>query len=381
MRILHISADYPDPLDPAKPKALSNLVELAVGHEQRVYSINRRSRCRGIHALSFADAAGTDNQAVVYQALPKGLLLRRGLSALARWIIADCRAAGFVPDLIHAHKLTVEGLVGSEVAAAFGVKLVLSVQGNTDLQVLRAKPELRRRFREIWHDAAVVFPFAAWAAEDLKSQLGARTGPTLLLPCPGPADTILTPELSAEPVFRTAFHLRDSPRKNATGLIRAIGLAGRTISDIRLEIIGGGDADAFAELAALAAEVAPGQVRFLGPVPHSQVQDLFHTATAFALISHRESFGMVFAEALMAGTPCLIPRGQGIDGYFEDETVVLTAPSRDPEAIAAGLVRLVHEEAAFKERLATLGAAGGLAQFTQADIGARYRAGLDAALA
>lgn len=381
MRILHISADYPDPLDPTKPKALSNLVELAVEHENRVFSINRRSRCRGIHALRFADAAGADNQAVVYQALPKGVLMRRGLSALARWIIEECRSSGFVPDLVHAHKLTVEGLVGTEVAAAFDAPLVLSVQGNTDLQILRAKPGLRREFRAIWHDAAVVFPFAAWAAQDLQALLGDRSGPTHLLPCPGPADAILPPEPSSAPVIRTAFHLRDSPRKNAAGLIRAIGIAANEVPNLQLEILGGGDATAFAELASLAAKVAPGQVHFLGSVPHDKVQGLFHTATAFALVSHRESFGMVFAEALMAGAPCLIPRGQGIDGYFEDGSVVLSAPSRDPAAIAAGLVRLVREETAFKDRLTALGDAGGLTRLTRSDIAARYRAGLSAALA
>ena len=67
---------------------------------------------------------------------------------------------------------------------------------------------------------------------------------------------------------------------------------------------------------------------------------------------------MVFAEALLAGAPCLIPRGRAIDGYFADGSVVLAADPEDEAEIARGLVRLVREETAFKERLAALGACG-----------------------
>src|SRR5690606_6795883 len=206
--------------------------------------------------------------------------------------------------------------------------------------------------------------------------LGARTGAVVALPCPTPADSILAPAPAAEPVICTAFNFRDAANKNAARLIRAIARAGAEIPAIRLEIIGGGDPAAFAALAALADSAAPGRVRFLGSVPNTEIQRRFNAAAALALVSHRESYGMVFAEALLAGAPCLIPRGRAIDGYFAEGSVVLSADPKDEAEIARCLVRLLREEGAFKARLAEAGASGGLELMTRAAIRDRYLAAL-----
>lgn len=389
MRILHLSADYPDPLVPAKTRAVANLLALADGHEHRVLSLNRvgwRGGWRAawqpgrqIHALDFADAAGRGHRAIAYGAPGRGLMLRRSMERLADWAAADCAEAGFTPDLVHAHKLSIEGIAGARLAARWGVPLAISVQGNSDLKIVGARRDLRPLYARIWAEAAVAFPFAPWARAGLDALLGARAAPVLALPCPGPADALTAPRITSRPatapVIRSAFNLRDAANKNAARLIRATTLAAAEIPEIRLEIIGGGDAAAFAGLATLAEQVssgAPGRVRFLGAVPHDEIQRLFNTAAAFALVSHRESYGMVFAEALLAGAPCLIPRGRAIDGYFEDGSVVLAADPGDEAGIARGLVRLVREEAAFKDRLAALGRAGGLALLTRPAIRDSY---------
>ena len=386
MRILHLSADYPDPLVPAKTRAVANLLALADGHQHRVLSLNRvgwrvgGQVGGGIHALDFADAAGQRHRAVAYAAPGKGLWLKRSMQRLACWAAEDCAAAGFVPDLVHAHKLSVEGIAGARLAAHWGVPLAISVQGNTDLKIVGARRDLRPLYVRLWREAAVVFPFAPWAQAGLDALLGARAGAVRALPCPGPADALTAPSTApstasgpaAAPVIRTAFNLRDAVNKNAARLIRATARAGSEIPDISLEIVGGGDAAAFAALSALAGQAAPGRVRFLGAVPNAEVQRLFNAATAFALVSHRESYGMVFAEALLAGAPCLIPRGRAIDGYFAEGSVVLTADPQDEAEIASGLVRLVQEEAAFKGRLTELGQAGGLALLTRPAIRDSY---------
>jgi glycosyltransferase involved in cell wall biosynthesis len=379
MRILHLSADYPDPLQPAKTRAVANLLALADGHRHRVVSLNRvpwrPGRQAGIHALDFADAAGIGHRAVAYPAPGKGVMLRRSMERLADWVGADCAESGFAPDLVHAHKLSVEGIAGARLAARWDVPLAVSVQGNTDLKIVGARPDLRPLYRRIWAEASVVFPFAPWARERLDALIGARQGRTIALPCPGPADALTPPRVTpagVAPVIRTAFNLRDAKNKNAARLIRAVGAAASAVPGIRLEIVGGGDAAAFAALAALAERAAPGRVRFLGAVPNAEVQRLFNEAAAFALVSHRESYGMVFAEALLAGAPCLIPRGRAIDGYFPHGSVLLAADPEDEGEIAGGLVRLVREEAAFKERLAELGRAGGLALLTRPAIRDSY---------
>ncbi len=377
--ILHLSADYPDPLMPRKTRAVANLLALVPEHSHYVYSLNRVAWRTGIHALNFADEVGEGHRAVAYEAPPKGIFLKRYLDRLADWLTEDFARRGIRPDVVHAHKLSIEGLLGASVAHRLDVPLVISIQGNSDLKIIGTRYDLLPFWKRIWKGAAVAFPFAPWAAERLSNLLGTREGATFLLPCPTPADRLLPPRIKG-PIFRSAFNLGDHRVKNAKRLIKSLALAARCVPDIRLEIIGGGDPAGFAELAALAERLAPGRVRFLGAVPNSDIQALFNGSCAFALPSQRESFGMVFAEALLAGCPCLISRGWGIDGYYRDGEALLAVDARNVREIGEGLVRLAHEEPEFKRRLAQLVETGALDRFRRVEIAKVYRSGLAEAL-
>lgn len=375
MRILHISADFPDPLVPAKTRAVENLLALVPEHEHRVWSLNRVGWRHGISALGF----GAGHRALTYGAPPRGLRLAGRLADVAAFILEDADRAGFRPDLVHAHKLSVEGLAGETVAAALGVPLAISSQGDSDLKILGARPDLRPRWGRIWRGAAVALPFAPWTAEALGRRLGPRLGPTECLPCPTSTADVLPPRETG-PLLRAAFHLGVHRRKNAALLMRAAAAAAREVRDLRLEIVGGGDAEAFATLSETARALDPGRIRLVGPRPHGEMPALFNAAAALAVPSRRESFGMVFVEALMAGCPVLMPRGFAIDGYLEDGLVSLAVPADDPAAVAGGLVRLAREETAFKRRLRALQENGGLALFRDEAIAATYRRALAAAV-
>ncbi|MEM1346310.1 MAG: glycosyltransferase family 4 protein [Pseudomonadota bacterium] len=366
MRILHLSADFPDPLVPAKTRAVANLLDLVPEHEHRVWSLNRVGRRAGISALDF----GPGHRALAYGAPGKGLWLDTYLARVADFVLEDAARAGFVPEAVHAHKLSVEGLVGRRVAEAHGVPLIVSSQGNTDLKIISARPDLRPRWRAVWQQAAVVLPFAPWTGEGLTRLLGPRTGAMHWLPCPTPADT-LHPPRESEAVLTSAFHLAGHANKNAALLMRATLAAARQVPEVRLQIAGGGDAHAFAALARQAAE-HPARLSLLGPRAHASMPALFNASAAMPLPSKRESYGMALVEALMAGCPVLYSKGTAIDGYLEDGAVSL-AVAPEEGAVTEGLVRLLRENAAFKARLAGLQESGGLERFRRRAIAATYR--------
>lgn len=374
MQILHVLSAYPDPIAP-ETRASANLLALIPEHEHKVYSFKRSGWRPGIRAIDFDDAAGEGHRAIVYGAPPKGLFRAHFLDLLADWIAEDAARRDLRPDLIHAHKLSIDALVGQRLAARMGVPLMVSLQGNSDTLIVRIKRDLRARYREIWNDAAVLFPFAPWALTQLGAMLGARRGPVRMLPCPTPSDAQMSPRITG-PLFRSAFNIVHADSKNAEGLIRAVARAAAEVPDIRLDIIGGGDAPAFARVARLAEAIAPRHVRLLGAVAHDRVQEVFNASCGFALTSHRETYGMVYAEALLAGAPCLFSRDRAIEGYFEEGGVVLSADPRDVAGIADGLVRLAREEGAFKARLARMMETGGLAMLRRDAIAAAYRAGI-----
>lgn len=375
MRVLHITADFPDPLVPAKTGAISALLAAVAEHDHRVYSLNRVGWRHDVAALTF----GPGHRAVTYGAPAYGLMLASRLDRVARFVIDD--ASGFQPDVVHAHKLSTDALVGEGVAAALGAPLVVSAQGNSDLKILGVRRDLLPRWRRIWHQASVVLPFAPWTRDRLAALLGARTGAVQLLPCILRDDAIQPPVLSDRPLVRTAFHLRDYKNKNVLALMEAVlKLAART-PGLRLEIAGGGDAAAFARLAAAAGRGGTSQVRLVGPLSASEISRFFNQASCMALPSLKESFGMVFVEALNSGCPVLLPRGFAIDGYLPEGEVSVSVPASDRRALAAGLERLLREEAAFKARLRKLQSDGGLNVFRRHSIAAAYRRALALAAA
>lgn len=364
--ILHCASAYPDPIAP-ETSASSLLLELARAKDptlsHKIYSFKRASPRGGAQAvIPFCDAAGEDHRAIAYGAYPKGIRFAHFLDKLADWIIRDASARGLSPDMVHAHKVSLDGLVGSRVAAHFGVPLALTIQANTDENILVVKKGLRPRYQKIWDDAAAVFEFAPNASRTLGTHLGERS--VTLLPCPTRADQVIPPRprsAGMAPVIRTAFNIGFYKNKNIETLIRAIKAASAQVPDIELEIIGGGDKSAFLAVSQMVAQIAPERVRLLGARQQADMQHLLNTATGFALLSHRESYGMVFAEALLAGTPCLHPAGRAIDGLFPDGEITLSAPPKDQAAITAALIRLCREEGAFKARIKATQENGGLA--------------------
>ena len=66
MRILHLSADYPDPVHPAKTLAIRNLLELVPQHIHHVFSLNRTHWHGELSMHRFDDRVATGNTAIQY---------------------------------------------------------------------------------------------------------------------------------------------------------------------------------------------------------------------------------------------------------------------------------------------------------------------------
>ena len=408
--ILHISADYPDPLDGGKTRAVANLLALAPGYAHHVYSLNRIDWRQDLAALPFTDGNGVrggasddgsaaparpddlPHRAVAYPAPPKGLFHRRYLERLADWIIADATARGLVPDQVHAHKLSVEALTGARVAHHFGARLIVSSQGDSDLKIIGAKRDLRPVYRDIWQRADVVLPFAPWTATALSQLLGDRSGPLHILPVPARAEMPAIPPISApaDPVIASVFHLASYKRKNAATLMAATALARETCPELRLDIAGGGNAPTFAAMSRMMAGYngaprnqttrngAQAPIRLIGPLAPDAVRGFLNRATLFALPSWRETFGMVFVEALMAGCPVIFPEGAAIAGYLPGVSYARPVPAGDSAALAATMTEMIAGTAAIRADLARAQTDGSLAIFGNDAIAATYRAALDA---
>ena len=379
--IVHITADYPDAIDATKTRAIAALVEGTRDRfDHRVYSLNRDgSGVRAFLTPGSVQPAGERGGVLSwrYAAPSKGLFLARSMRGVADAILADLRQAGLVPALIHAHKLSFEGIAAQRVAARLGLPFALTLQGNTDQKLIRSRPDLRRRYREIWHQAALIVAFAPWIERFCEAPFGVRAGPTIALPCIPAADTIIAPRETGPRVL-SAFRLSDWRNKNIAAVAQACATLRPEFPDLTLEIAGGGSPeDERAVDRALAASGATAFTRRVGRIAPDAIQTWMNSGAVFAMPSRRESFGMVFVEALMAGCPIIYPRGAAVDGYFDGAEFASGVDARDQAKITAILRDALNQSAKSKQILGLWLSSAAADQFTTARILTSYSSATD----
>jgi phosphatidylinositol alpha-1,6-mannosyltransferase len=98
-----------------------------------------------------------------------------------------------------------------------------------------------------------------------------------------------------------------------------------------------GDGDDRQRLEAVAAELAPGIVRFLGFVPDAELPDLYRLADLYVMPSTEEGFGIVYLEAAACGLRVVGGRGGGTADAIPDERVGVIVDPADRTALSAAI--------------------------------------------
>ena len=89
------------------------------------------------------------------------------------------------------------------------------------------------------------------------------------------------------------------------------------------DLIVAGDGSYRTELERLAADVGVSdQVEFLGNRPSDQLPPLYAGADVYISMSEFESYGITVAEAIAAGTPCVVRTGSALEGWLDNSSVV-----------------------------------------------------------
>ncbi|MET1021980.1 MAG: glycosyltransferase [Arthrobacter sp.] len=142
-------------------------------------------------------------------------------------------------------------------------------------------------------------------------------------------------------------------RKGVDVVIRALPLLRAAgFPDVELLVVGGGgdateterDSEA-RRLLTVASELGVRQqVTFRGQVPREAMPGIFRSADAVVCTPWYEPFGIVPLEAMACGIPVVAAAVGGLRDTVVDERTGLHVPSRDPEATAAALARLLADQ-------------------------------------
>lgn len=122
----------------------------------------------------------------------------------------------------------------------------------------------------------------------------------------------------------------------------------------RLALVFVGSGPGLGHLSGVARELGLGDsAMFTGSISDVELAALYRGCLAFALLSEGEGFGLVFAEAMAHGKPCVATNADAACEVVRDGESGLVVPPRDADAATSALLRLAGDPAL----VARLGAA------------------------
>lgn len=247
-------------------------------------------------------------------------------------------------DLVHAHFLYSDGAVALRIFRASGIPFVVAVR-NTDVNVfMRLRPDLLRVCCEIIEQAQRVIFITPSYLEPVVARLPRLVGAALRRKAVVVPNGVAPFWLDAEPApfpvlgeqLRLLYVGDFSRNKNVANTIRAAALAARS-RPVRLTLVGAGGNGEATVSTMLASGAYPFVIK-LGRIDEPRrLLDIYRQHDIFVMPSFRETFGLVYLEALSQGLPIVYSRGQGVDGYFEPHTVAEAADPHDPVDINAAI--------------------------------------------
>ncbi|MBD8878416.1 glycosyltransferase [Roseibium polysiphoniae] len=344
-RVLHISADYPNPYRDRTTTAIERLVLGAAKDaegdfgEHIVVSLKRTSLPWNTSFVDCGITGGVRLFSYRYFGLPMGLGLARAMRRVARKIAQTLEMEDWEPDLIHAHKFAFEGIAGLWLAEHYGAStgFFVSVRGESERNVLIYKPYYRWLMRRIAFRADKIYHVSAWFKPAFNKQVSLQAAKERLLPNIVGNTAPDLPAVPANDRFVTVFHLNLRKRKGLSGLLEGFAKFHKSHPEIGLDIIGPGDEKA---ISAVNDEIErfglTGTVRLLGGMNGKTLFEHLPHYLALTMPSLQETFGMVYLEALFAGIPILYSRHTGIDGYLDEiEAGFAVEPGNAAEILAA----------------------------------------------
>jgi D-inositol-3-phosphate glycosyltransferase len=277
---------------------------------------------------------------------------------------------GYRYDVIHSH-YWLSGAVAQVLAAQWQIPIIhmFHTLGQLKNQVAQRPEERESPLRLRVEEEVTAAADRLVAASPLERQqlidlYGADAGKIEVVPCGVDLDRFHpVPQAEARAALGlpleqklVIFVGRIEPLKGIDTLIRAMPQVVHVLPhgqhDVSVAIIGGDAGDdpthmtaEMARLRALRHDLGlEGLVTFMGAKSQEMLPLYYAAADVLVMPSHYESFGMVALEAMACGTPVIASYVGGLKYTVLHGVTGFHVPVRDPDALAAELVRLLTDE-------------------------------------
>jgi len=368
--IIHITADWPDNYNSRKTKAVSNLIDFNSDINNVVYSINRIDGVSGVEIIDRSQKV----TCLTYKALPYGFNFLRPLRQVANWIYSDIKDRNLSPGCVHAHKLTIEGIIGLHISQKLDCPLICSIWGNTDQKIIKYRPDLHRQHQNIIDSSTRLLPATPWIRQYIKDKFIVDNTKFELIPIVTNLNGVIQP-VEINNKFVSIFNLNEYKNKNFMRLLKAFKRLSKRGIDYDLDVYGNGN-DATVKIlkTSIKKHGLENRINICGYIPHDKICSTLSNYKGFILPSIRETFGMVFIESLYAGIPVIYPRGQSIDGFFPSSKIGYACDPKSVSDIVDGIQWLSSNELKLKEYIRLMNHSNEISRLFNADlIRAKYK--------
>jgi len=254
-------------------------------------------------------------------------------------------------DVIHAHTWFSDGAVAYNLYKKYGIPYIIAVR-NTDINVFyKYFLHLRKLGHEILeHASQVIFLSPAYKDNVANHLLPQKIKIKI-------AEKLSVIPNGAFPFWLNRKHQKTAlsspakllsvgaitPNKNCLSLCYAVELLRKRGVETALTIVGKGYQDVPRYLKKLENYIQDKpHISLVEKQSQEELIKIYREHDIFALPSRKETFGLVYTEALTQGLPIIYTQGQGVDGYFDPDEVGYAVNPNDTDEIARAIASAMN---------------------------------------
>jgi len=350
LNLLHLNTGY------ATRKVHSHLIEhlSELGHQQTIYAPVR----------SMQEIGGNQHQAFSsisyhYPYILKPwhrILFRRKVKNSFQFLNENEDLTNYT--LTHSHFLYSDGAVSLMIKKQYGIPYVVSVRNADYNAFMKLRPDLKWRRDQILKEAAAIVFLSPAYKEKVLKKLPDKLADDVLY------KSIVQPNGLNEFWFETPLPNKSNNdkskirllyvgemkrNKNVFNLVKAAFSLSKEM-DVELTLVGGGGNDE-RRINKLISQPGYSFVQRTGVIKDKvKLREIYRSHDVFVMPSRRETFGVVYIEALSQGTPVIHSKGQGIDGYFEDGIISCRVNPDNPTEIEKKILYLFNKSDNVKQK-------------------------------
>jgi glycosyltransferase involved in cell wall biosynthesis len=256
------------------------------------------------------------------------------------------------PQLIHAHWIIPQGVIGALLKKKYRIPLITTIHGS-DLFPIKNKALVKLQKYAVEKSDRITVPTRA-AFDELTSRFPDAKDKTTILsmgvdtslfkPQSKPAKTSQTPKKRKTILFVG----RLNEQKGVEYLIKSLQKVMAKIQDVNLAIVGEGEYKIKLQQAAKDNGVSD-MVEFMGAAKKSDLPSIYNSSGVLVLPSvttsiGTEGMGLVLIEAMACGTPVIGSSSGGIKNVIKDRKNGLIFKERNHEELAAKIISVLSDK-------------------------------------